>query len=83
MAELTFFAGPVAPFPSELSERQPPKKEMIMSKLTRFAFVAVALLGTVSAASAAPRYSTDSYTQSDQFRSGPIDDFNRVTHKQD
>jgi hypothetical protein len=56
---------------------------MIMSMLTRFAFVAVALLGTVSAVSAAPLYSIDSYTHSDQFRSGAIDDFNRATHKQD
>ncbi len=40
-----------------------------MSTLTRFVFIAVALLGTVSAASAAPRHRADSYAQSDQFHS--------------
>jgi hypothetical protein len=54
-----------------------------MSILARFAFIAVALLGTVSAASAAPRHSADSYTQSDQFNTGAIDNFNRATHKED
>lgn len=54
-----------------------------MSTLIRIAFVAVAMFGTVSAASAAPRHSSDSYVQSGEFNSGVIANFNRITHKED
>jgi hypothetical protein len=54
-----------------------------MSTLTRFAFIVVALFGTVSTVSAAPRHSADSYTQSENFNFGAIDNFNQAAHKQD
>lgn len=53
-----------------------------MSTLIRSIVVAVALIGTVSAASAAPYYQGQS-VDNDSFRNSPIDNFNRLTHKND
>jgi hypothetical protein len=53
-----------------------------MTTLMRSALVAVALIGTVAAVSAAPRYDHDRYSDSDTFRSGVIADFNRAAHIQ-
>lgn len=56
-----------------------------MTTLIRSVLVAAALLSTVSAVSAAPRHraNPDHYTYSDSYASGPIDNFNRLTHKED
>jgi len=59
------------------------KKEMIMTTLIRSVLVAAALLGTVSAVSAAPRDRTNPYAYDNSYTSGAIDDFNRLTHKSD
>jgi hypothetical protein len=57
--------------------------EMIMRTLIRSVLVAAALIGAASAVSAAPRYS-DSYSYGDNsFDTGPIAEFNRLTHKTD
>jgi hypothetical protein len=66
-----------------LSESRPLKKEMIMTTLIRSVLVAAALLGTVSAVSAAPRDRTNPYAYDNSYTSGAIDDFNRLTHKSD
>lgn len=52
-----------------------------MSTLIRSALVAVALIGTVSAVSAAPRQD-HRYSDSNSFASGVIADFNRTAHIQ-
>jgi hypothetical protein len=70
---------------NRLSKSQPLKKETIMTTLIRSVLVAAALLSTVSAVSAAPRHRANPhhYTNSDSFASGPIDNFNKLTHKED
>jgi hypothetical protein len=70
---------------NRLSKSQPLEKETIMTTLIRSVLVAAALLSTVSAVSAAPRHraNPDHYTYSDSYASGPIDNFNRLTHKED
>lgn len=51
-----------------------------MSTLIRSVLVAAALIGTVSAVSAAPN-KADPYASSDTYNSGPIADFEKLTHK--
>ena len=63
-----------------LSKSQSLKKEMAMSTLIRSVLVAAALIGTVSAVSAAPN-KADPYASSDTYNSGPIADFEKLTHK--
>lgn len=50
-----------------------------MNTLIRTVLVAVALIGAVSAVSAAP-HKVNHYSDGNPFNSGPIADFNRLTH---
>jgi hypothetical protein len=54
-----------------------------MSTFIRSVLVAAALLGTVSAVSAAPRHTADHYSYSNSLNSGVIADFNRLAHIDD